>query len=345
MEIVNIWVGFGMMENSEKRREQTGGASFYPRLNPRPKYPPFSEFLKRLVVSYTRAPLLLALVTKIVYPSYLKLLRRLVSKGWSKKLIFTFVTSVLYASMYFGVNGVFFIMDKYKLLQEYKMPRKPYQQPSGELMQATVKDALFSKLIVAPIMLYYSFNLFERFQMLPLEAALPSVWSLYKQFAFANLVNEVGFYWAHRTFHSKLLYKRFHKQHHQYKGTMGIAAEWANPVEALCANLLPTFAGMLFFGRHPLVFWTWLAYRLEETYDAHSGYYFGDTFLAKIGLTHSVNAAFHDAHHTDNRGNFGFWCWDWLFGTMDAYVQMGDTEGYVKRTQVDEHLTGVSRGR
>jgi sterol desaturase/sphingolipid hydroxylase (fatty acid hydroxylase superfamily) len=43
------------------------------------------------------------------------------------------------------------------------------------------------------------------------------------------LVNDFLFYWAHRALHHPKLYGRIHKQHHLFKQTIGIAAEFAHP--------------------------------------------------------------------------------------------------------------------
>jgi sterol desaturase/sphingolipid hydroxylase (fatty acid hydroxylase superfamily) len=47
-------------------------------------------------------------------------------------------------------------------------------------------------------------------------------------------------------------------------------------------------------------------------------------------------AAFHDYHHTVNKGNFGYLITDWLFGTMDDYVQMGMADGYLAKMKKDQ---------
>ena len=64
---------------------------------------------------------------------------------------------------------------------------------------------------------------------------MPPALTLYKYFAAANITNGWLFYFAHRLFHSKALY-RFHKQHHMYRGTVGVAAEHAHPLEQILAN-------------------------------------------------------------------------------------------------------------
>jgi len=58
------------------------------------------------------------------------------------------------------------------------------------------------------------------------------------------------FYWAHRVLHHRRIYKYIHKQHHEFKATVGIAAEYAHPVESLLANAVPT---MVCSGRPPVV--------------------------------------------------------------------------------------------
>jgi sterol desaturase/sphingolipid hydroxylase (fatty acid hydroxylase superfamily) len=52
--------------------------------------------------------------------------------------------------------------------------------------------------------------------------------------------------------------------------------------------------------------------------------------LTEIGLTFS--AEFHDWHHTDNRGCYGVYWVDYLFGTMDSYAAFLARGGHRKRT-------------
>jgi sterol desaturase/sphingolipid hydroxylase (fatty acid hydroxylase superfamily) len=96
---------------------------------------------------------------------------------------------------------------------------------------------------------------------------------------------------------------------------------------------------MVLLGRHPLEMWIWLGYRLYSTYEAHSNLYLGHTWLAKIGLTVSEDAAFHSFHHEQShRGNFSYPHWDILFGTMDHWLAEGGTEGYVAKRLGKGHL-------
>ena len=72
-------------------------------------------------------------------------------------------------------------------------------------------------------------------------------------------------------------YKRFHKQHHEYKNTINIAAEYATPVEAVLSNYMPMILPVVAIGMHPLVWVIFLWWRLRRTYETHSGFSFEGT--------------------------------------------------------------------
>jgi sterol desaturase/sphingolipid hydroxylase (fatty acid hydroxylase superfamily) len=99
---------------------------------------------------------------------------------------------------------------------------------------------------------------------------------------FCSFCNDLLFYVFHRFFHHNSLYQYIHKQHHEYKGSIGFAAEYAHFIEALTANLIPTFFGGIVLGVHLVVWSAWLTCRLLETYETHSGYDFG--YLSFYGM-------------------------------------------------------------
>mmetsp|Transcript_10830 Transcript_10830/g.17728 ORF Transcript_10830/g.17728 Transcript_10830/m.17728 type:complete len:325 (-) Transcript_10830:43-1017(-) len=324
-----------MADGLERRREQTGGASFSPRLNPRPQYPGWVSIVKRALVAYTRAPFLMSVFTVVTYPRYVSLVNKLRGKGWNDNKIFMVLSVCLHSGLYFGVAGIFKLFDVTGLFSKYKMARKGSQLAGDKLHVDTLKEAFVNQFVVGPIAAYYGWNVLKQrgFQ---LDGALPGFFSLMRGFAVAHLFNDFFFYWAHRLVHSKPLYKIIHKQHHKYIGSESIAAEYAHPVEQVLANQMPTLGGMVLFGSHAYQFWVWLAYRLEETYESHSGYCFSGSLLDKLGLLHGDNASFHDAHHSENRGNFGTGnlVMDWTFGTMDAWVAKGLEHGYLEKKQI-----------
>jgi sterol desaturase/sphingolipid hydroxylase (fatty acid hydroxylase superfamily) len=279
-----------------------------------------ANVLLRFLIREIRGPLLAALV--LVYgigPLWLWL-----AEQWpySERLLFTVAHVLTHEATYVVCNGFFYLCDKYKLLAHYKQPRKDAQQPSAELIAKTLRETMVGHLITQPLIMYFlAWPTFQACGMPSLTAPLPNLLTAYLQLLAFSLVNSWGFYFAHRMLHLPQFYKRFHKQHHDYKGTIGIAAEYAHPLEQVLANFLPTLGGMFFTGSHFSVWLTWLIWRLETTYEDHSGYCFRGSWLDKLGLLHSDSADFHDFHHTDNRGNFGFEIQDYLFGTMDSYLK------------------------
>lgn len=74
--------------------------------------------------------------------------------------------------------------------------------------------------------------------------------------------------------------------------------------------------------------------RLQQTYEAHSGYCFKDTFFDRIGLAHASNASHHDYHHSVNTGNFDPEWMDWICGTQDGFAAGGMHEGYVAKKNI-----------
>ncbi len=93
-----------------------------------------------------------------------------------------------------------------------------------------------------------------------------------------------------------------------------MAFEYAHPAEALLVNGLPLFLAFYLVNFHISQLLLFLALRLWETIDAHSGYDF--PFSPWRYLTGAVN---HDLHHSANLGNYGmFPFWDWICGTRTS---------------------------
>lgn len=236
---------------------------------------------------------------------------------------------VVHTSLYFGLNAAFLLCDHFGFLASYKLPRTPSQLPSLLLLQRTIIPQAVLQLTLLPLLTWYAvLPLYERAGAASVESPLPSVLEVYASFLGCALTNQFGFYWAHRALHeSPALYRAIHKQHHQYVGSIGFAAEYAHPVEAVLANMLPTMGFCVAFGVHPLVFVLWFSWRLEETYEAHSGYCFSNTWLGRVGLLHGHHASHHDFHHSRNVGNYGSAFTDGLFGTMGAWLDADGEAG------------------
>jgi len=314
----------------------SGGATFSPCLSPRPEYPHLMDVLQTTVLNYATTSVFGALAVVGLYPTYLDVVNYLSkTKGYNEQAIFAILFCTIHTTLYVLVCGFYLYCDYTGFLSEYKLTRKPWQLPSAKLLTKTTAEAVIGKVFLNPLLMYHMCKLYKYFGMPDLNAPLPSFPNILAAMAFTHFFNHFVFYWAHRSLHHPWIYGRVHKQHHKYNGTISVAAEYASPLEVIFSNILPSVGGCLFFGCHgsALILFVFIAIRLQETYESHSGYCFHDTVLQKIGLTNSQQAAFHDFHHTGNCGNFGFIWTDYLFGTMDSYVQLGMKEGYIKKME------------
>ena len=88
------------------------------------------------------------------------------------------------------------------------------------------------------------------------------------------LVEDLLFYWAHRALHLSFIYPYVHKVHHQFRTSIGIASEYAHPVEFLFSNVIPFVAGPTLCRAHYFTIFMWTILRIGETVDGHSGYEF-----------------------------------------------------------------------
>ena len=59
---------------------------------------------------------------------------------------------------------------------------------------------------------------------------------------------EIWFYSLHRMLHTKLLYNKFHKKHHELTSTVGLLALYAHPFDAIVVNLGSIYALHAIFG-------------------------------------------------------------------------------------------------
>ena len=98
--------------------------------------------------------------------------------------------------------------------------------------------------------------------------------------------------------------------------TIGLAAEYAHPIEFIVGNLLPVALGPMILGpkTHMVTVFVWYFVRIGVTLEGHSGYDFSWSPYRLIPF--STGAEYHDFHHSANMGNYAstFSFWDTVFG-------------------------------
>ena len=282
------------------------------------------EILLHSAKSYIRQPTILAGITYLIWPFW----ERIVAKtNLSDIEMFIAGTSLLHTATWLLYAFIFVHLGDYRgWLQQYKLPRTARMIPSKALLISTVKEALSGQLIIMPILLWILLTYVAPSNLISSQAMpMPSMWVMYLYYAGSMKWNAVTFYIAHRTLHEvPMLYRLVHKKHHNYVGSVSIAAEHAHPVEALLANSIPTVGFAIMFGVPLPVWFVWMVSRLQQTYESHSGYCFEGTRLASIGFLNSDGTKHHDFHHSVNRGNYGGALEDWMGGTLAPWIKHND---------------------
>lgn len=235
------------MSAATSLRSAKGGATFTPRLpeGQRPEYPPFALVFRKTLGEFLRTGLICVLVTKAIFPYYLRLVDFLsrpndvdapeidangtnTGLGLGERGAFTLLTCLAHTATYVAICGGLEVGRWLGWWRRFEFRRLQRQVPTGRLIAQTLVLAALSQLLVSPLALWYlGYDSFKWFGMPPLTAELPSALEMFKCFTIARFFNEWGFYWVHRTVHTKVLYKTVHKLHHSYTGTIPITSEFA----------------------------------------------------------------------------------------------------------------------
>ena len=297
------------------------------------KYPSYGEIIVEFLVHVTRGPALMTALAYAVHAPFVSFTAWLGSFGLDEAMVFAACAWLTHFVLYVLCGGLAYYLDMTGTLQQYKLYRTEAMTNPPSRYRQMWKEAILGMIVTPPLtyMLYTYFDLGNNIFAIKNHEALGEPQWVFATLSFAKFFNSFMFYWAHRLFHHDALYARFHKQHHSFVGTIAWSAEFADPIEQVFANFGPTLVGVTLFHPHPLLFHLWLGVRLHQTYESHSGYAFHNSFLHKIGLTYSDETAFHDFHHTVNKGNYSMVWIDALFGTMDPWVEGGGVEGYIKK--------------
>eukprot|EP01062_Namystynia_karyoxenos_P017665 TRINITY_DN16538_c0_g1_i1.p1 TRINITY_DN16538_c0_g1~~TRINITY_DN16538_c0_g1_i1.p1 ORF type:complete len:325 (+),score=108.91 TRINITY_DN16538_c0_g1_i1:70-975(+) len=242
--------------------------------------------------------------------------------GWlpaGERLCVTAALSLAHLLCYWGANLYYALVAKVPELHKYQIPHSSRRRGNPpELLRAAVADAALSTLVIGPVITYAAFPLFAKLGVTA-YGPLPSAGRCLRDLALSALFTDATFYWSHRMLHHPSVYARVHKQHHEFKATVGFASEYDHPIED-AVNTLTTIGGPLLLGSHAAVLALFVVLRLHQTVDSHSGYELPWPLSLWNMWPCATAVRRHDYHHTDNLGNYGDWLplWDWLCGT-DAH--------------------------
>lgn len=231
----------------------------------------------------------------------------------SDRAFFAIGTWVMIITLFWGYNILLYGMYSFKILNNYLI--QPHGQVDKPLIMKNIKESLFGHVLTVPIFSYFLYDVFV-FCGSKIHAPIPSCGVIARDL-FVSLASVDFFgYWIHRLSHHPSVYKHMHKKHHEYKVNVGVASIYSHPLEDFL-NIITAISGSLMMGSHLVVVWLWLAIRILEAVNSHSGYQF---FPAPFVHWFS-GGEFHEYHHSHNVGNYGQFTsfWDYILGTDKAY--------------------------
>jgi len=210
------------------------------------------------------------------------------------------------------LTGLFTACDYFHIGQRYKVqPLVKNVVERGLLGKAFLVSAL-NVVGVSGLLLFSVFNMFGSSAFGP--KGPQGRFIIIRDLIVFAAVEEIGFYYSHRLFHSPMFY-HLHKIHHEFTAPSALTTAYAHPIEHLVCNLGPLITGPLLM-QSPLETWIiWWCLAITSTITSHSGYHFPL-------LSSPEHHDFHHKYFTSNFGTFGIL--DWVHGTRTKYTESSE---------------------
>lgn len=134
------------------------------------------------------------------------------------------------------------------------------------------------------------------------------------------VVDDTAFYWTHRAMHHPMLYKAFHRVHHESQDPTPFTTYSFHPLEAvaLSVSALATMPLLVLLPWHPMAFVIFGLGNIGFNVIGHLGYEIYPRNWNRISILRWKTPAMHHyLHHQMFRGNYGlyFRWWDKICGT------------------------------
>ncbi|KAF4523699.1 hypothetical protein B566_EDAN011563 [Ephemera danica] len=222
-------------------------------------------------------------------------------------------TTGLTLVVYWLVGGIYTLLDitnKPAALRRYKIQPGTNEPVDTTRLLKVLGQVLFNQVAVGVPTAYLSFMLMEWRGFPPLRN-LPTFHWVLAEMAFLILIEEIGFYYAHRF-------------HHEWTAPIAVTAIYCHPIEHVFSNLFPPFLGVFVVGSHVATAWLWFTLAICNTLNAHSGYH----------MPFFPSPEAHDYHHLKFTQCFG------VLGLLDRLH--GTDSGFRESQAYSRHLMMLS---
>ncbi|KAL7424700.1 C-4 sterol methyl oxidase [Cryptotrichosporon argae] len=227
----------------------------------------------------------------------------------------------LHEIVYFGRAIPWLIIDAMPFFQQWKL--QPDKHVTKEQIWKCTKVVLLTHFTCEAPLIWLFHPICCYFGMATYEVPFSPVWLMAAQIAFFFVFEDTFHYWAHRGLHYGPFYKHIHKLHHEFSAPIGLAAEYAHPLEVMIlaqGTISGPFIYCLFRNDlHIITVYLWVTLRLFQAVDAHSGYDFPWSLHNFVPFW--AGASHHDWHHQafTNCFSTSFRWWDYMLGTDTKY--------------------------
>nr|KMM70173.1 hypothetical protein CPAG_06485 [Coccidioides posadasii RMSCC 3488] len=184
--------------------------------------------------------------------------------------------------------------------------QQPCKQPSKRQMLSCLGLVFGNQLFL--IASHFFLLRISNYELTPfrMDSQLPSILEVVINCAVGAILRDVVFYYVHRLMDTKILYRRIHRIHHEFRAPIALAAIYSHTIDHVLVNAMPIYISMAVQRVH---FLTLMLFAFVAVFDAavsHSGY----------SLFRLPSVENHDIHHEKGNINFGILgVMDWLHGT------------------------------
>lgn len=223
-------------------------------------------------------------------------------QGISDQMFFSMVSWLVYFLTYYVHSWIFIVCDWYGYLDKYAIRSGKHRLPTIDQQWTAIKEASFDTFLVKPLLLYFSYPLVSA--PFIMYGEVPTLSKAFLDWVLLSFVFSTSLYFIHGALHKiPFLYKHVHKKHHSFYETVGFAAQFHHPVEAI-ASALHVIFGVILVRPHFIVYCVFMATTLIEVVDAHCGYEVPWYWLYPWSGCYPWGSGVrcHDYHHSHNLG-------------------------------------------